>query len=46
MLRVTDFYLCEEFEIKLEVGGVYHFDMVYYYLFQETKKRNKETKNF
>lgn len=40
MLWVTDFYLCEEFEIKLEVGGAYHFDTVYYYLFQET--RNEE----
>lgn len=39
MLWVTDFYLCEKFEIKLEVGGAYHFDTVYYYLFQETKKR-------
>lgn len=39
MLWVTDLYLCEEVEIKLEVGGAYHFDTVYYYLFQETKKR-------
>lgn len=45
MLWVSDFYLCEEFEIKL--GGGYHFDTVYPYLFQETKKEKKQrNKNF
>ena len=41
MLWVSDFYLCEEFEIKLGGRG-YHFGTVYHYLFQETKKEKKQ----